>query len=288
MTKDTSAFSLDLTFCLGRSLFDEQLLSQIERFLRSEAQSWASKLCISRNGGKERRSIDNFAIDIPKAANERGGLHDLLLAKHGTGPFSRQNGSVELSGADNGLVVVLNLDEYLFAPSAGRWIWGNTVTVQIREQCSRATFATNIARRLAASACSELSPWYAHGHLYGEWNQKNVSREGGGILVKGLDISRYLPGLYWLNFFGEPYCELIGKDCLLTAPAAEASEIGTGVMLYLSVSPESWDTAEYRATEAAVLAHLGAQYFFDVRDPNRNTAAPDFGLRSLPRSERFS
>lgn len=288
MTRRKDRFSLDLTFCLGDSLFSGQCLAKVERLLQHEAQPWTSELGIWREHERKRSSVRSFVVDVEKAATEHGALYERLIRENITGPHARRSGSVELRGADETLTVVLALDDYLFAPSAGRWLWGNTVTIQIREALSRSNFAVDFARRFAAAACSELSPWYAHGHLREEWDQKNISREGGGVMAVGLDVSRYLPGVYWLNFFGEPYCNLIGKDRLLHAPVGEARAVDAGVLLFLSPTPDAWDTPEYRAAETLIQAHLGDLYFFSRRETGRNTLAPDFGLKVLPRHARFS
>lgn len=288
MTKIKKQFCLDLTFCLGESFFDGQCLSKVERLLCSEALPWPSELYIWRDDEKKRRSVKSFAIDVQKAATEQGALYGRLIKEHGAGPFARRSGSVELRGADGALIVVLNLDDFLFAPSAGRWLWRNTLTMQLREPRARANVAIEFTQRFAESSCAELSPWYAHGHLIEEWDRKNISREGGGMVAKGIDAFRYLPGLYWLNFFGEPYCALIGKERLLNTPAVEAKEIDAGILLYVSSTPESWDTPGYQAAETAVLSHLGEQHFFNPHDSSRRTVAPDFGLESLPRNPRFS
>lgn len=287
MTKRKEQFRLDLKLCLGESLFEGHGLSKIERLL-SKAEQWGSELCIWREDEKKRRRVENFTTDVQKAATDRGALFDELVKEHGAGPYARRTGSVELRGADDALIVVLNLDDYRFAPSAGRWLWGNTLTVQLCEPRIGEHDAIDVARRIADRACAELSPWYAHGQLIEEWEQKNISREGGGMRAVGVDASRYLSGLYWVNFFGEPYCTLIGKERLVSAPAHQTEEKDGGVLLYLAATPEAWNTPEYETTEKRVLAHLGDKYFFSPHMPHRETVAPDFGLESLPRNPRFT
>lgn len=287
-TKDKE-YRADLTLCLGESLFEGDGLATIERLLRREGPGWASDLHIYREGEeKPRRDIRDFATDVRAVALERGELYEQLIKKYGPGPSPRRTGTVELRGADDSLIVVLELDDYRFAPSAGWWLWGNAFTVQLCRRRIDGEPAVEFARRLAARACAELSPWYANGHLIEEWDRKNISREGGGMMAVGVDASRYLPGLYWMNFFGEPYCTLIGKERLLSAPAYETEELDVGVLLLLASDPEAWDTPEYKASESRVLKHLGDIYFFNAHEPQRETVAPDFGLKPLPRNPRFT
>jgi hypothetical protein len=97
----------------------------------------------------------------------------------------------------------------------------------------------------------------------------------------GGDASRHLPGLYWLNFFGKPYCDLMGRERLLSAPVAEVLEMGDGILLRLADDPRKWSSLEYKAAERRVLEHIGSQYFFLKDQPNRKTIAPDFDLSPL-------
>ena len=92
----------------------------------------------------------------------------------------------------------------------------------------------------------------------------------------GIDVSRHLPGLYWLNFFGQPYRDLLGRERLLAAPGCRTAEIDDGVLLELHEEPRAWHTDEYRQVQERVLDHLGRQHFFDRRHPDRETVAPDF------------
>jgi hypothetical protein len=43
--------------------------------------------------------------------------------------------------------------------------------------------------------------------------------EGPRIEAVGCDFGRFLPGLFWLNFFGRPYRGLIGDAHLRSTPA---------------------------------------------------------------------
>ena len=121
---------------------------------------------------------------------------------------------------------------------------------------------------------------YAHGRLSAEWYAKNMLLDG-GLRAIGVDMSRYLPGLYWLNWFGAPYCELMGRERLLSAPAFDAIALGDGVLLQVDERPDDWDSSDTRY--ARVLEHVGDRYFFLRNNPGRRTVAPDFGLEPLRR-----
>lgn len=88
----------------------------------------------------------------------------------------------------------------------------------------------------------------------------------------GRDFGRFLPGLFTSNFFGPPYVELIGREQLLSAPAARA--VGDGVLITIGDDPRDWDTPQQREREEAVLDHLGHEYFFSKTAMAETTKAP--------------
>ncbi len=93
------------------------------------------------------------------------------------------------------------------------------------------------------------------------------------LWAEGRDFSEHLPGLFWLNFFGEPYVRLIGLDRLLGSPS-EVMKVGDGVVVKLPGGPSAWESGDYGLAEDAVLGHLGREFFFSKRDRGRRTRAP--------------
>jgi hypothetical protein len=114
-------------------------------------------------------------------------------------------------------------------------------------------------------------PWYANAYLAEEFDSKNMHRGPDGTWAMGVDVSRSLPGLYWKNFFGQPYVEMIGLDRLLAAPTAEVNMLTDGVLLSLGENPDEWGNPQYRAREDATISHLGERFFFSRADPDRKT-----------------
>lgn len=282
-------YRLDVAIFLGSPLFEGDELRKLETLTQEILPDWSSELCIWKESKKKRREpIKDFERDVRASALERGPLYERLAREYGLDADERRTGTVEVRGKDNSLIIVVSLDDRVFAPSSGTWLWGNSITFQLCRKRVEGKSAIEVARALAEQGCESLSPWYAHGEMLEEWNAKNMSTEDGGLMAIGVDISRYLPGLYWMNFFGEPYCSMIGTQELLSAPSYQSIEIDNGVMLYLSGDPRDWQDAEYKERETLVLEHLGTQYFFNREVRDRQTVAPDFGLRSLPRNPRFT
>jgi len=193
----------------------------------------------------------------------------------------RIRGWAELRGCDDSLILVFSIDEEVFWPAGDAWIWANDVSFQICRSRVEGIDSVVWSNTMLEALCSDLSPPYAYGRMSAEFDTKNISHGGGGAEAVGVNVSKALPGLYWLNFFGRPYRDLIGRECLLSAPAHEVRELDDGVLLALHENPRAWDTPGYRAREKQVREHLGPQYFFSKDDPNRKTVAPDFGLPPL-------
>lgn len=286
MKKRKQEYRLDLTVCVGQSLFSGDDLVVLERVLAERAGPWFTGLHAWQDE-KGRREVvaGSFAENVRQIAAEKGELYRQLTAQHGPGPHERRTGSIELRGGESSLVVVIGLDDCVFAPSAGRYLWGNTITFQFcRRDCCE-TSASELSRGIAEECCREMNVLYAHGHLIEEWDAKNMSRDS-GMMAIGADVCRYLPGLYWLNYFGEPYCDLIGRECLLDAPAFESKPLGSGVLMLVEEDPESWNSDESHYFD--VLSHVGDQYFFLRDNLDRQTAAPSYGMKELPRIARFT
>lgn len=285
----TKKTNIDLTVCLGQSLFEGHGLAAFEKILHEEAAQWSNDLHIWREGDRPaRREIHNFPDDVRAAALERGEVYKRMVEQHGTGENTRRFGNVELRGGDKTLIVVIGLDDLLFSPSAGRYLWGNTISLQFEVENKRAEWAARKLQMVSKRIASELPVWYMRGHLQQEWHEKNISREGGGVMGIGGDASRYLPGIYWLNFYGAPYIELMGMDRLLSAPAFENKALHDGTLVLLSELPTSWNSPSYSQAEQKFLDHVGKEFFFSRNDLHRKTLAPDFGLPPLPRHPRFS
>jgi hypothetical protein len=75
-----------------------------------------------------------------------------------------------------------------------------------------------------------------------EFDAKNLSFDGRCLQAVGVDISRFLPGIYWRTFFGRSIAERIGREQLLSAPAHEARAVGDGVLLALDGRGRAWSS----------------------------------------------
>lgn len=286
-------FRLDIDIYLGRSLVSGNDLDLFQSLLRDRAPGWSAGL-LARWGHPKKVPVDvnepgalARALREPAfAAAERarkfdeanpGGLRPVLPG--------RVFGSEELRGTDYSLIVIPIIDDLVLMPIAGEWHWGNSITIQLCRARVEGIPAVRWAHDAFVELCRTLTPVHAHAQMSAEYDAKNMFNEQGRVAAMGVDPSKALKGLYWLNYLGRPYRDLIGREQLLSAPAFAVQEIGDGIMLSLGDDARAWETPECREREQAVLDHLGRHFFFDRAHPDRPTVAPPFDLRvpdSLP------
>ena len=280
--KDRKRSALDVIVRPARFLFEEGQLDEVQRLLRDHAPAWSAqaRMWRSRNDQQPVDLAKSGALEKlirqDKARRDFSPMRKVLDAQMGPSRYPRFSGSAELRGDGDALTIVIHVDEYALAPLGREWIFGNDVALQIRRSQVEGVDAATWAGAVFRALCNALRPFHGDVHASDEWDTKNMSHEGGGLEAMGVDISRHLPGLYWLNFFGRPYCDLMGRERLLSAPAAEVREVGDGVVLRMADDPRQWASPEYKAVERRVLDHIGPQYFFSRDQPNRKTTAPDF------------
>ncbi|MGB3205753.1 MAG: hypothetical protein WBB28_12250 [Crinalium sp.] len=106
-------------------------------------------------------------------------------------------------------------------------------------------------------------------------NAEFITKNFIGNSVMGVNIYKSLPGLYWLNYFGIPYINMIGEKNLSSIASLIEKHNG-GILLYLDESPFSWNTKKYQDIEQKVIACIGKKYFFLKDDPSQLTVAPNF------------
>jgi hypothetical protein len=280
-------FALDVVVRPSRFLLADGQLDEVQRVLCEHAPIWSAKARVWRSRS-DQKPVDlatpgalEKRIRQDKARRDFSPMRKALDAHLGRPAHPRFLGSAELRGEGDALTAVVSVDEYVLAPLGRKWIFGNRVTLQIRRSKVETFDAIDWSAKVFRALCSTLSPLYGDVHASDEWDAKNMSHEGGGLEAMGGDASRHLPGLYWLNFFGKPYCDLMGRERLLSAPVAEVLEMGDGILLRLADDPRKWSSLEYKAAERRVLEHIGSQYFFLKDQPNRKTIAPDFDLSPL-------
>jgi hypothetical protein len=279
-------FRLDVTVECDGFLLAEGRLGKVQELLCEVAPRWSTGLHVWLEDAPKKRidvSVPGaLGSAVESAATERGPFFAELEQRFGAVTSSRIWGGAELHGSDKSLILVVEVDEEVFQRIGEAWLWANHLTLQVCRPRVDDVDAINWSANTFEMLCQLLSPAWGHAQITAEYDAKNISREGGGMRAVGVDISRALPGIYWLNFYGRTCRDRIGRERLLTAPAAQVREVDDGVLLMLHPDPAAWDTPEYKATEGRVLEHLGPHYFFSKEAPDRQTVPPVEGLPLLP------
>ena len=195
----------------------------------------------------------------------------------------RTCGRVEIWSLDKSICVLIRIDEFIFNRGAEKWGWGNKLVFQIVRPLAGSS-PKDWARNLLEAACRTLKPAYAHAVHVDEYDAKNMCFDRGAEAIV-VDWNRSIPGLYWLNYFGQPFSGVFGSSKILASLKDEAARIGRdGVLISLGDDPYSWDSEEYKSRERKVLKILGREYFFDRADPERETVVVDEIARMIESS----
>jgi hypothetical protein len=266
---------LDAEVLFDRSLVGGHELDVLQDALLAAAPRWCAALRVWKSA-RDQRPIDAsvpgaLAEAVVAAARERGPTYAALVARYGRQPLERLSGSVELRGADAGLVVVASLDELVLSPLGDRKNLGNGIHVQVRRGAVQGRPGGAWLRDLFTALCGRLSPAWGWAGSPAEYWARAMS-EAPAVQAVGRDFGRHLPGLFWLNFFGGRLRQAIGDERLLSAPAPLVRRLDGGVLLGLAGDPGAWDSPGRRAAEEAVRRHLGDGLFFSRDRPGEPAA----------------
>jgi hypothetical protein len=267
--------TLNLEIVFDRFLGEAAELERIFSILSSLKVYPDAIALLDADGSEVARPIDaaSFASCVHRLAFSRGGHYRNLVAKHGPPPFERAIGSATIAGVREDLELYLRVDEYSAAPRGAAVTLENHISGDVKLTGA----STAAVRTLVSTFATHCAPVWATAYANAEYEAKNMERSH-GIRALGRDVSRFLPGLYWLNFFGEPYVQLIGAARFDALDGVHVERLESGYIVQLSRSPLDWESAEYRAAETRVLDQLGRQFFFRREAPDAPSAAPAWNV----------
>jgi hypothetical protein len=269
---------LDCEVVFDRYLGADDELDVLQALLVAAAPRWCSKLRVWR-GPRDQRLVDvgrpgALRAAVLAAAGERGPTYRALVERYGAGD-ERLVGSAELRGAGPELVLVVSVDERVVSPLGPATQLGNDIALQVRRPRVKGRGGAVWVQEVFTGLCAGLSPaWGSAQHPAEYWAK--VMSDGPSIAAVGRDFGRFLPGVFWLNFFGRRYRALLGEERLRSTPADAVLAVDDGVLVALAPGPWNWDTPEYAVAEQRVRDHLGAELFFSKAHPDRPTVAPDW------------
>ncbi len=253
-------------------------LDQLQEVLLAVAPRWCRKLRVWKSA-REQLPVDAsdpeaLAAAVLAGAGERGETYESLVEAHGQPPHDRFAGSVELRGSGPELTVVVSVDLMVLSRLGPKRHLGNSVALQVRRSKVEGRPAADWLRSTFETLCGSLCPaWGAAGHPDEYWSK--VMSDEPPIRSVGRDFGRFLPGVFWLNFFGQPYAELLGRERLESAPAADV--VGDGIVVAVGADPRHWDDPTTAGIEQQLRDHLGPELFFTKGDPDRPGVVPDWG-----------
>lgn len=271
-------------------MLDRSSIQRIQSLLRSLAPRWSAKMRLVLDEGR----VERMDADDPDALGEAivRTASPRRFDDPGQGLAGMWSLGTAIGGGTDEFEVFLNFtrghaherEHHDVARETGLWRVGrswafcNHIGLQIFSKTVEGESAAVWARRFMVTLLGTLTFDHAFACARGEFELHNLDRAGGGLRAVGRDISRYLPGLYWLNYFGDVYCRLMDRERIRTAPAFAVDDLGSGILLQLSAAPAEWATPAYQARRESVLDHLGQRFFFSREHPEQPAEAPDFGI----------
>ena len=286
---------LHLEVNYGSDLIDSDVLLVVQELLIRHAPKVAASLEVH---GFERDPA-RILVDLsdPQAlreavrikGTERGPVAEDLSRLHGQPRYPRRFGSVLIRGrgpGTGGLHLSVRFDAYVpAAPMGTSWMWSNSISLSVSTERVHGVGRQEWVARAVSEITDRTDVLWGAAYLNAEFQQSNLYQGPDGIHALGRDMRTSLPGIFWLNIFGEPYVELLGMARLLSIPAYGVHQSNQQVIMQAYEDAATW--ADQRATKRALIAAIGADFFFDRDDPDGPHRSPDFGLGDLAPSSAF-
>jgi hypothetical protein len=255
----TKAADLVLKLYASAPLCSSAVLDAIDGVLWAHLQEWRSGLRLLAEYEDEGAGIAveerKLAETLPAVAPMRFGLC-----------------AANMAGAYTGVAAFVQCSRNSLPPEL------NMLTIEVTDLLRvEGRVVADWARSFFCAVVAAVPLRYGQARTRAEFDAKNMIRENRSVKAVGVNLKRSLPGLYWFNFLGPDYVDLMGRESIASAPAPIVEELGGGFCIGLGDDPGSWSTREYQQRESAVLAHVGESFFFSKADPGRLTRAPAFG-----------
>jgi hypothetical protein len=288
MASPQETLSLELHF--GADLATYDVIDKVQAFLSATAIQYSAGLRVLRY----ERDRDAIMVDVRRdgelrsAVLTQGGYRGetyKALASQDRPSHARRFGEALVYGADRSMWLSVQFDEYVPAkPSGDRWLFSNSITVHIDRARVGDSARALWALRLITEVGADPRLLWGASFLDSEFRAKNLHYGPDGMWALGRDVRASLPGVYWANVFGDPYIRMMGRGRLASVPA-QVLAAGKNVVVVGHDEPEDWAKPAVTACIDQIARHIGGQYFFDRRAPDRQTQAPDLGLQPLPQRD---
>lgn len=274
---------------IGTRLSLLDALPHLHRSLVRLAPRWSTKMRIAADSRTQGTHVGDHRPEALGAA-----ILGAAKPRDFDGPGRRlsdlSSAMVALEGATNDIAVFLDIGRGRNTEDGGgtglrrigrSWQFRNSIALQVDGEQVEGRDTDTWAQDCLTEFAGALRVDYGFACAPEEFEFENMDLSSGARAL-GRDISRYLPGLYWVSYFGSLYCDLIGKERLLSAPAYASESVADGILLRLSERSKDWMSAVYNDRKSRVLAHVGPRFFFSKEGTGAAYDAPDFGLPRAP------
>lgn len=251
---------IDIVMELRRSLFESRSeLRAFQALLIEKAPQWSRSVrnhwWAGRDTSVDFSDPDSLWVSLLQMGDETAPRRD-------AGREPRRLAFMELRGANRAFDVVVSADDAVLSSTGSAKIIGNDVAIQVRAASVDGQSAIRWSRQVFEIACSLLSAAYGHMHCMAEYEAKNIRRSEGTIAAVGVDRDRYLPGIYWHNYFDEEVIAAIGLDCD-RIEGLEVERLDEGLFIRVAEDPAQWNSEEYQARVQQVVGACRAGVIFD-------------------------
>lgn len=180
---------------------------------------------------------------------------------------SRVLGSVHFISGDGKENLHVHFDDWTFSPCLEEKRFGNSVTIEKEfDQIDESTDET--IRRVCKKFFDNSLFDYGYCCDAEEYWAKNIDQSDGGARAVGLDVSKYLPGFYWGNYFSD---RLQGRMPRVKEDLEgyESVRLSVGILLLGKYPAWDWDKPENVARNRKAVEIIGEQFFFNTNATHR-------------------
>jgi hypothetical protein len=184
-------------------------------------------------------------------------------------------GSVDLRGQKRDFAIVVRVGDKPLHLIGGKLLMNNSIWIEVFSRKIEGVDADLWAERMFRALAESTAPVWGAVYMQTEYWEK-VMETKPSIWAVGRDFSRFLPGLFAVNYFGQIYVKLMGESAFhRLAARGQAASTGSGWVVNVA-PPRHWNNAEMNASYAAALETLGGHHFFDNSNKDAPTSAPSW------------
>jgi len=145
------------------------------------------------------------------------------------------------------------------------WVNANIYPLSLAEAPAHTTEWSRAFVDLIRAWASAYPVTYAHVHGHADreltdfWLNGPPPSQGPELAPR-----ERLKGVFWLNVFGQPWVDALGRERVLSTPAHHLEELPNGAVLFLTrPTLADWRSEEARKAQARAMVHLRPELDFD-------------------------